>query len=140
MHMSVPFDFQSFATPIPMARPLQPMTRFGQMMPPMGPMFQPPYVATGDRDIPPMEESYVENILRMNRGKVATVYTTYENNPEWPAVKFKGRIETAGRDHVILSDPDTGRRYLLLMVNVDYVTFDEPLQYVMPRVPGYVQL
>lgn len=79
-----------------------------------------------------MEESYIENILRMNLGKIGTFYMTYEGNPEWTARIFKGRVEAAGRDHIIISDPDTGRRFLLLMVNLDYVTFDEPLNYAYP--------
>jgi len=78
------------------------------------------------------EESYVENILRMNLGKVATLYMTYENNSEWNAKIFKGVLEAAGRDHIIISDPVTGRRYLLLTLNLDYITFDEPLNYTLP--------
>lgn len=78
------------------------------------------------------EESYVENILRMNLGKVATLYMTYENNSEWNAKIFKGVLEAAGRDHIIISDPATGKRYLLLMLNLDYITFDEPLNYNLP--------
>lgn len=75
------------------------------------------------------EQTYVENILRMNRGKIATVYTTNENNPEWAAKVFTGRVENAARDHVVLSDPQTGRRFIIFMVNIDYITFDEELQY-----------
>jgi spore germination protein Q len=78
----------------------------------------------------PIEESYIENILRLNLGKMATVYMTFENNSQWNAKTFKGRIEAAGRDHLIISDPSTGMRYLLLMVNLDYITFDEELQYM----------
>lgn len=78
------------------------------------------------------EESYVENILRLNRGKIGTFYMTYENNREWNAKIFKGRIEAAGRDHIIISDPNTGMRFLLLMLNLDYVTFDEPIKYEYP--------
>ncbi|MFD2328369.1 spore coat protein GerQ [Cohnella sp. GCM10020058] len=78
------------------------------------------------------EESYVENILRMNLGKVATLYMTYENNSEWNAKIFKGVLEAAGRDHIIISDPATGMRYLLLTLNLDYITFDEPLNYNLP--------
>jgi len=78
------------------------------------------------------EESYVENILRMNLGKIATLYMTYENNSEWNAKIFKGALEAAGRDHIIISDPATGKRYLLLTLNLDYITFDEPLNYTLP--------
>jgi spore germination protein Q len=82
--------------------------------------------------LPAVEESYVENILRLNRGKLATFYMTYENNREWNAKIFKGIIEAAGRDHIIISDPTTGMRYLLLTLNLDYVTFDEPIAYEYP--------
>lgn len=80
----------------------------------------------------PAEESYIENILRLNLGKMATIYMTFENNSQWNAKVFKGRLEAAGRDHIIISDPQTGMRYLLLMVNLDYITFDEPLNYTYP--------
>ncbi|WP_050613385.1 spore coat protein GerQ [Bacillus testis] len=80
----------------------------------------------------PIEQSYVENILRLNKGKLATVYMTFENNNEWNAKIFKGIIEAAGRDHIILSDPQTGIRYLLLMVYLDYITFDEEIEYDYP--------
>lgn len=80
----------------------------------------------------PLEESYVENILRLNKGKLATVYMTFENNKDWNAKIFKGIIEAAGRDHIILSDPQTGIRYILLMVYLDYITFDEEIEYEYP--------
>jgi spore germination protein Q len=80
----------------------------------------------------PMEESYIENILRLNLGKVATIYMTFENNAQWNAKVFKGVLEAAGRDHIIISDPKTGMRHLLLMVNLDYITFDEELDYSYP--------
>lgn len=80
----------------------------------------------------PVEESYIENILRLNLGKVATIYMTFENNSQWNAKVFKGKLEAAGRDHIIISDPRTGERFLLLMVNLDYITFDEELNYDLP--------
>ncbi|MFD0590708.1 spore coat protein GerQ [Paenibacillus sp. GCM10027627] len=88
--------------------------------------------------VPGAEESYVENILRLNRGKLATFYMTYENNREWNAKIFKGVIEAAGRDHIVISDPSTGMRYLLLMLNLDYVTFNEQINYEYPFQGGVV--
>lgn len=81
-----------------------------------------------------MEESLIENVLRLNLGKMATIYMTFENNPEWTAKVFRGRLEAAAKDHIIISDPQTGKRYLLLMVNLDYIEFDEPLRYFRPSV------
>ncbi|MNT88676.1 Spore coat protein GerQ [compost metagenome] len=82
------------------------------------------------------EQSFIENILRLNLGKVGTFYMTYENNREWNAKIFKGVLEAAGRDHIIISDPNTGVRTILLMVNLDYATFDQPLVYQYPGVIG----
>ncbi|MED1420825.1 MULTISPECIES: spore coat protein GerQ [Bacillus] len=84
----------------------------------------------------PLEQSYIENILRLNKGKLVTVYMTFENNREWNAKIFKGVIEAAGRDHLIISDPQTGTRYLLPMVYVDYITFEEPIEYEYPFAGG----
>ncbi|WP_110112675.1 spore coat protein GerQ [Bacillus sp. CGMCC 1.16541] len=103
-----------------------------------GQMQMPPQIPAGGSGAPqdssmlPIEESYIENILRLNRGKIATVYMTFENNNQWNAKVFKGVIEAAGRDHLILSDPQTGKRYLLLMVYLDYITFDEEINYNYP--------
>lgn len=106
----------------------------------------PPQVASGSPMMPsgtvtPMppqafEQSYIENIFRLNLGKVGTFYMTYENNSEWNAKVFKGVLEAAGRDHIIISDPVTGVRTVMLMVNFDYATFDEPLTYQYPGVIG----
>jgi spore germination protein Q len=92
----------------------------------------PPTPTTGVPGMLPVEESYIENILRLNRGKIGTFYFTYENNTEWNSKIYRGRIEAAGRDHIVLSDPQTGKRYLLLMVNFDYAEFDDRLNYEYP--------
>ncbi|MBB6445523.1 spore coat protein GerQ [Bacillus benzoevorans] len=86
-------------------------------------------------DVPgmlPTEQSYIENILRLNKGKLVNVYTTFENNKEWNAKIFRGLIEAAGRDHLIISDPQSGARYLIPMVYLDYVQFDEEIEYEYP--------
>ncbi|MBO1003908.1 spore coat protein GerQ [Pseudogracilibacillus auburnensis] len=82
----------------------------------------------GQADQLPVEQSYIENILRLNRGKLATVYMTFDGDQK----VFTGIIEAAGRDHIVLSDPQTGKRYLLLMVYLNYVTFDEEIVYSYP--------
>nr|WP_274363937.1 MULTISPECIES: spore coat protein GerQ [unclassified Paenibacillus] len=93
--------------------------------------------APGFSTLPAAEESYIENILRLNLGKVATIYMTFENNSQWNAKIFRGRLEAAGRDHIIISDPQTGLRYLLLMVNLDYITFEQELNYDYPSVSPF---
>ncbi|WP_010531537.1 spore coat protein GerQ [Lentibacillus jeotgali] len=103
-----------------------------QTTPPQNQQQQMQQQAQNAQGMLPMEQSYIENILRLNEGKRATVYMTFENNEEWNAQVFRGIVEAAGRDHIILRDPQTGRRYLLLMVYLDYVTFEEELNYQYP--------
>ncbi|WP_078393075.1 spore coat protein GerQ [Shouchella patagoniensis] len=90
---------------------------------------QPTSMPGSDTSMLPIEQSFIENILRLNRGKYVTIHQTFEGNSEWNARVFRGRIEEAGRDHIIIGNPDTGEYYLLLMVNLDFVTFDEPIDY-----------
>lgn len=78
----------------------------------------------------PFEQSYIENILRMNKGKKVTVHMTFPDSEEFKDREFSGIVEQSGRDHIILSEPSTGKWYLLLMIYVDFITFDEPINYV----------
>ena len=77
----------------------------------------------------PSEQSYIENILRLNKGKKVRVHQTFPDSNEWRDLEFKGIIEQSGRDHIILSDPESGVWQLLLMIYVDYISFDEPVNY-----------
>lgn len=77
----------------------------------------------------PLEQSYVENILRMNKGKVASFYMTFPDSNEWRDRVFTGVVEQAARDHVVLSDPKSGKWYLLLAIYIDFIVFDEEINY-----------
>lgn len=111
---------------------------YGQMQQPTQGLQVPPMPSaptpTGgpNQGMLPLEQSYIENILRLNKGKEATIYMTFENNTQWNAKIFKGIIEAAGRDHIIISDPQSGKRYLLPMIYLDYITFDEEIEYQYP--------
>ena len=80
----------------------------------------------------PEEESYIENILRLNKGKVATFYMTYNDSLEYRDKVYRGIIQAAGKDHIVISDTRDGKRYILLLVYLDYVEFDEPINYEYP--------
>jgi len=77
----------------------------------------------------PMEQSYIENILRLNKGKMIKAYVSFPDSTEWRNKVFAGRIEEAGRDHLIISNPNTGEWDLILMIYLNYVTFDERINY-----------
>jgi spore germination protein Q len=100
-----------------------------------GPSFAVPTVPLGGV----RQESFIENIIRFNKGKVGTFYFTYQGNNKWNAMVYRGRVETAGRDHIIISDPSSGKRYLLLMANLDWVEFDEQINYPLEEISPDVQ-
>lgn len=79
----------------------------------------------------PEEQSYIENILRLNTGKVATVYMSFENS-QWGSKIFRGYVLAAGKDHIVLKDLQTETRYILLMVYLSYITFEESISYDYP--------
>ena len=70
--------------------------------------------------LPQQQQSYIENILRLNYGKVATVYMNYENS-QWGSKVFKGVLQAAGTDHIILKDVSSETRYLLLTIYLCYI-------------------
>ena len=82
---------------------------------------------TTNNEYIPDEQSYIENILRVNKGKKVSVYQAFADANNWKDKVFTGIIEQSGRDHIILSDPITGKWYLLLMIYVNFVEFEEPI-------------
>lgn len=76
----------------------------------------------------PMEQSYIENILRLNRGSHAKAYISFPDSVNWKDKIFDGVIEQAGRDHLVMS-LDDGRWILIPMIYLDYVEFDEKIIY-----------
>lgn len=116
---------------------------FPQTMMHSGPSFAAPVVPLGTslQQLPAgtMEESFIENILRFNKGKIGKFYFTYQGNSKWNAMVYQGRVETAGRDHLIISDPSSGKRFLLMMANLDWVEFDEQINYPLAEINPQVQ-
>ena len=76
--------------------------------------------------------SYIDSLIRFNRGKIAHIHMTFNPGSGTESRVFTGRIETAGRDHIVLSDPQTGHRFILLMVYLDYIEFPEEINYYYP--------
>lgn len=95
----------------------------------MPPQVMPPQT-TGARP-PGREQSYIENILRLNRGKPATFHFSFEHAVE-PGKNTKivrGVVEAAGRDHVILRELKSNHRFLFPMIYFDFAEYDEEMAY-----------
>ena len=75
------------------------------------------------------EQSYIENILRLNKGRKVNAYVSFPDSTEWKNKVFTGLIEEAGKDHLIIKDVTTGKWYLIRILYLDYVEFMEPINY-----------
>lgn len=96
--------------------------------------YQQPYSPNPFTPTKRTEESYIENIIRLNRGKLGTFHMTYSDSNEWRDRVYKGVIEAAGIDHIIISDPRDGKRYILLNIYLDWVEFNEEINYEYPLI------
>lgn len=78
------------------------------------------------------EQSYIENILRMNKDKKVRAYVSFPDSSAWQNKIFEGSIEAAGVDHLIIKDLN-GMRYLIRLIYLDYIEFPEVVNYEYPR-------
>lgn len=108
---TLPYPYPAYTTPVPGTAPAAP---------------------AAPTALPLVEQSYIENILRLNLEKTVSVYTTFEGNTEWNAKVFSGELEAAGRDHIIIKDKNNVTRYLIPMVFVNYITLEGPMNYSYP--------
>lgn len=76
-----------------------------------------------------IEEYYIENVLRSNKGKKVKLYATIPGSKEENNSFFEGIIEQSGKDYIIVSNPNNGEWYLIPMIYLNYVTFEERINY-----------
>lgn len=109
--------------------------QYGQMVPPTtsGGSIQ----TSAQR--PAREESYIENILRLNRGKIADFYFTVPSANQTlgtepgNTIRIRGTIVEAGRDHAVIREASTNHYFLFPMIYFDYAEFDEEITYLNSR-------
>lgn len=74
-----------------------------------------------------INEPYMNNIIKTNIGKKVKIYMTFPNLEE--QIEFNGIIEQTGNDYIILSEPSTGNWKLLPIIYLNYITFEEKINY-----------
>lgn len=75
------------------------------------------------------EQSYIENILRLNKGKKVKAYVSYPDSSAWQNKVYEGIIEEAGKDHLIIRDNTNNIWYLIRIIYLNYAEFMEPIIY-----------
>ena len=76
-----------------------------------------------------MEQSYIENILRLNKGRKVKAYVSYPDSSAWQNKIYEGIIEEAGKDHLIIYDNANNLWYLIRIIYLNYVEFIDPIIY-----------
>ena len=67
-------------------------------------------------------QTYLENILRLNIGKLGTFYFTYTGSTDWRDRAYKGTIEQVGRDHLILKIKSTISSSLSILTGLNLMS------------------
>ena len=79
-----------------------------------------------------IEQSYIENVLRQNKGKKVKVYASFADSTSWRDRMFEGYIEEASRDHLIVRLLDD-RWILIPSIYMDYVEFEDQITYLFKK-------
>ena len=78
------------------------------------------------------EQSYMENILRLNIGVPGIFHFSFTHTLEVTlnVRNVTGAVEEAGRDHVIIKEKSSGHQFLFPMIYFDYAEFLGEVRYV----------
>ena len=66
---------------------------------------------------------YTETIINENIGKKATVYMSFADSIEWRDKVFVVKVESAGRDYVLLRT-DNNKQLLLWSIYINFIEFE----------------
>lgn len=71
------------------------------------------------------QDKKLEDILKINKGKKTSIYTSFKNSTEWKNKVFTGIIEESYTEYIVLSDPKTGFWYIIPIKYIDYIKSEE---------------
>ena len=67
------------------------------------------------------------DILNLNIGKIINIYLKYNNQNSNNC--FTGILENSSLEYIIASDPKNGKWAMFLIDNINYIEFDEKINY-----------
>lgn len=70
------------------------------------------------------DQVYIDNFFKKNVGKFMKVYVSIPGSISWQDKVFEGVIESVGSDHVILSDANTGEKYLIPLIYIVFISYN----------------
>lgn len=69
------------------------------------------------------QSTYMENIIKSNIGKKISLYVSFPDSIEWRDKIFKGTLESAGTDYILISD-ENNTPILLQSIYVNFIKFE----------------
>lgn len=69
----------------------------------------------------------IEEIIKFNKGKKLTIHMGFPNSNIQKDIT--GILEQSNEEYITLSNPQTGEWNLLPTIYIDYITFDENINY-----------
>lgn len=71
------------------------------------------------------QENISFDLFKKNIGKLGTFYMSFPSSNEVAEKSFKGVLESFGKDYILISDPTSGKWYMLVSVYLNYIEFEE---------------
>jgi spore germination protein Q len=70
---------------------------------------------------------HIEELLKFNKGKKITIHMGFPNSNEHKDIT--GILEQSNEEYITLSNPQTGVWHILPTIYIDYISFDENINY-----------
>ena len=74
-------------------------------------------------------QAFFENVVSNNISKKVLVYLNFPNEIK----EISGIIEQIGNDYIILSDPLSNNWCLIPIRNINYISFEEKINYITSK-------
>ena len=73
------------------------------------------------------KDNQLNEIIKNNQDKKINISMSYQNSEK---ELYNGIIEYIGDDYLIISNPETGNYYLLLLKYLNYIDFEEKINII----------
>ena len=71
--------------------------------------------------------NFIDDVLKNNKGKKIAISITLPNNKDFQEKTFNGIVEQTGKDYIIIYNPEDGKYYLIPLMYLNYIKFDEKI-------------
>ena len=71
--------------------------------------------------------NFIDDVLKNNKGKKVVISITLANNKDFQEKTFNGIVEQSGKDYIIIYNPEDGKYYLIPLMYLNYIKFDEKI-------------